>query len=156
MQFDLFCKKITSLKMHAHLYFTYRLISSLIYCIFFKWEKQIMSFKPAMELAKLQQVAVIDGEKILFIWHNDQVHAVQSQCPHLKLPLTKGKITGDSSIICPFHKSEFDLKTGEAKCWSPWPPVVGNVLGMISKEKNLKIYPTQIENGQILVQTSTC
>lgn len=114
-----------------------------------------MAFKIAMELATLQQenrhVTVIDGQKILLIWHKDQVHAIQSQCPHLKLPLAKGTITEDCAIICPFHKSEFDLNTGEAKCWSPWPPVVGNVLGMFSKEKPLKIYPTHIENGKILV-----
>lgn len=117
-----------------------------------------MAYKPAMELTKLQlenrQVSVIDGQKILFIWHNDQVHAVQSQCPHLKLPLAKGKITSDSSIICPFHKSEFDLKTGESKCWSPWPPVVGTLLGKLASQKNLKVYPTQIENGQILVDVN--
>ena len=114
-----------------------------------------MTYRPAMELSQLQQqkrqVLVIAGQKILFIWHKDQVHAVQSQCPHLKLPLIKGTITEDDSLICPFHKSEFDLNTGSTKCWSPWPPVIGNWLGKLSKEKNLKIYPTQIENGQILV-----
>ncbi|KTD49312.1 Rieske (2Fe-2S) protein [Legionella quateirensis] len=117
-----------------------------------------MAFKPAMELTKLQQenrhVTTIDGQKILFIWHNDQVHAIQSQCPHLKLPLVKGTITEDCAIVCPFHKSEFDLNTGEAKCWSPWPPVVGTLLGKISKEKHLKVYPTQIDNGQIMVDLS--
>lgn len=117
-----------------------------------------MAFKLAMELAQLQQenrhVAQIDGHKILFIWHNDQVHAVQSQCPHMKLPLAKGTITEDCAIICPFHKSEFDLNTGKTKCWSPWPPVVGSLLGKLSKEKDLKVYPTQIENGQIMVDIS--
>ena len=114
-----------------------------------------MTFKPAMELALLQQsgrhTTTIDNHKILFIWHDNQVHAIQSQCPHLKLPLSKGKITEQCTIICPFHKSEFDLKTGETKCWSPWPPVLGSVLGKMSKEKPLKIYSTQIDNGQILV-----
>ncbi|WP_298623810.1 Rieske (2Fe-2S) protein [uncultured Legionella sp.] len=114
-----------------------------------------MALVPAMELAQLQRenrhVAMIDGHKILFIWHNEKVHAVQSQCPHLKLPLAKGKITEECTIVCPFHKSEFDLNTGEAKCWSTWPPVVGNLLGKLSKEKNLTVYPTQIEKGQIMV-----
>jgi nitrite reductase/ring-hydroxylating ferredoxin subunit len=115
-----------------------------------------MAFKPAVELSKLQQenrfVTLIDGKKILLIWHKEQVYAVESQCPHLKLPLTKGKITAEGSIICPFHKSEFDLSNGETKCWSPWPPVVGNLLGKIAKEKSLKVYPTQIENGHIFVE----
>ncbi len=115
-----------------------------------------MSFIPVMDLVKLQaenrQVVTIEGQKILFIWHEDEVYAIQSQCPHLKLPLAKGKITDKCTIICPFHKSEFDLKTGDSKCWSPWPPVVGNLLGKLSQEKNLKIYPTQIEDGKISVK----
>ena len=115
-----------------------------------------MAFKSAVALNTLQQesrhTAVIDGHKILFIWHQEKVHAVQSQCPHLKLPLAKGKVTEQCTIICPFHKSEFDLNTGETKCWSTWPPVVGNLLGMISKEKNLKVYTTKIEDGQVFVE----
>ena len=122
---------------------------------FYLIREVIMAFKPAVELTKLQQdnrfVTLIDGKKILLIWHKDQVHAMDSQCPHLKLSLAKGKVTDDNSIVCPFHKSEFELASGETKCWSPWPPVVGNLLGKISKEKNLKIYPTQIENGQVMV-----
>lgn len=117
-----------------------------------------MTFKPAVSLSELQEntrmVVELEGHKILLIWHEQKVHAVQSQCPHLKLPLTRGKITESASIICPFHRSEFDLNTGEHKCWSPWPPVVGGVLGMISKQKNLKIYPTQVESEQVLVQIS--
>lgn len=114
-----------------------------------------MAFKPVMELSALQEMTrhtlVIDNQKILLIWHEGEVHAIQSQCPHLKLPLTKGKITEQNTIVCPFHKSEFDLKTGETKCWSPWPPVVGKALGLLAKEKNLKVYPCKIEDDQIWV-----
>jgi nitrite reductase/ring-hydroxylating ferredoxin subunit len=114
-----------------------------------------MAWKPAIALAELQQeerkTAVIDGNKILFIWHKEQVHAVQAQCPHFKLPLKKGKITENCAIVCPFHKSEFDLTTGDVKCWSPWPPVVGDLMGKMVKPQNLKIYPTRIEDGEIQV-----
>jgi nitrite reductase/ring-hydroxylating ferredoxin subunit len=114
-----------------------------------------MTFKPALELTVLQQnsrhTTTIDGHKILLLWHDGAVYAVQSQCPHLKLPLAKGKLTEHNTIVCPFHKSEFDLKTGETQCWSPWPPLLGSALGKLSKEKNLKIYPTKIDNGTILV-----
>jgi nitrite reductase/ring-hydroxylating ferredoxin subunit len=128
----------------------FRIIHFLFY-----WE-YIMSFKPIIELAKLQRenrvVTMMDGKKILLIWNKEQVHAIESQCPHLKLSLTKGTITEENSIVCPFHKSEFDLTNGQAKCWSPWPPLVGSLLAKVSKKKNLKIYPTQIENGQVLVK----
>lgn len=115
-----------------------------------------MGWKAAINLAQLQQnnrqTATIEGNKILFIWHEQQVHAVQAQCPHLKLPLAKGKINEDEALVCPFHKSTFDLKTGAVKCWSIWPPAVGALLGKVSKPKTLKIYPTRIENDQIFVE----
>lgn len=117
-----------------------------------------MVWKTAVDLAELQQkereTAVIDGQKILFIWHNDQVHAMQAHCPHFKLPLTKGKVTEECSIICPFHKSEFDLATGDVKCWSPWPAAVGKLLGKVVKPNKLKIYPTRIEAGKIQVDVA--
>ena len=114
-----------------------------------------MAFQPVMGLGALQEMTrhttVIDNQKILLLWHEGQAYAMQSQCPHLKLPLIKGKITEDNTIVCPFHKSEFDLATGQSKCWSPWPPVLGKALGKITKEKNLKIFPTKIDNDQIWV-----
>ncbi len=114
-----------------------------------------MAWKPAINLNQLQQnnreTVVIDGHKILFILHDEQIYAVQAQCPHLKLPLAKGKITDDNALVCPFHKSAFDLKTGEIKCWSPWPPALGALLGKVSKPKELRIYPTKIDNEQVFI-----
>lgn len=117
-----------------------------------------MSWKQTITLAQLQQQGrhceTIDNHKILLIWHNDKVHAIASQCPHLKLPLTKGKIIDNNSIICPFHKSAFNLTTGTPECWSPWPPAIGTLLGKISKPKNLKIYPVKIEDEIIQVDVA--
>ena len=93
----------------------------------------------------------IAGHKVLFIWHLDKVHAIQSQCPHLKLPLLKGQITDNNEIICPFHKSRFDLCHGEVKCWSPWPKVVGPLLGKVSKPHSLTVYEVKLEDDKILV-----
>ncbi|KTD61187.1 Rieske (2Fe-2S) protein [Legionella spiritensis] len=115
-----------------------------------------MAWKEALPLAKLQEeerhTMAIEGHKILFIWHDQNVYAMAAQCPHFKLPLAKGKITANNSIICPFHKSEFDLATGHIHCWSPWPPAIGTMLGKISKPKPLKIYPTRVDEGTIVVE----
>ena len=117
-----------------------------------------MGWKAATTLTQLQQLnretLTIDGNKILFIWHDEKVHAVQAQCPHLKLPLAKGTITDDAELVCPFHKSAFDLSTGAVKCWSTWPAVLGPLLGKVSTPKPLKIYPTRIENDQVFVELS--
>lgn len=115
-----------------------------------------MAWVDGINFDKLQQeqrhVAVIEGKKILFIWHLDKVHAVQSQCPHFKLPLTKGKITDECAIVCPFHKSEFDLQTGDVKCWSTFPPVIGSLLGKLSKPEKLHIYQTRIHENSVQVE----
>ena len=115
-----------------------------------------MVWKAGVSLDNLKknsrETAVVDGNKILFIWHEDKVHAVQAQCPHLKFPLLKGKINDRCELVCPMHKSEFDLNTGAVVCWSPWPPVVGTLLGKLSKPKKLRIYPTRIDGDQIFVE----
>lgn len=114
-----------------------------------------MAWIEAMELAQLQKLerhtATLEGHKILFIWHDQKVQAIAAQCPHFKLSMAKGKITENNSIICPFHKSEFDLETGHVNCWSPWPAGIGAVLGKISKPKTLRIYQTRVEQGKISV-----
>lgn len=115
-----------------------------------------MAWKEVMELKDLQQkirvTSVVDDHKILVIWHQEKIYAMQSQCPHLKLPLKNGKITDDAAIVCPFHKSEFDLTSGKANCWSVWPPGIGPLLGLASKPKYLRIYPTRVAEGKISVE----
>ena len=99
-----------------------------------------------------RQVFQIESSKVLMIWHENQVHAVQAQCPHLKLPLAKAQINADNEIVCPFHKSAFDLCSGQVKCWSPWPAMLSGVLGKVSKPKNLAVYPVKMEDNRIFIQ----
>ncbi len=101
-----------------------------------------------------RQVVKVGSQKILLLNHNGQLHAVANACPHLNLPLRKGKITEDGAIICPFHRSAFDLKSGEAKVWSPWPPVLGQALGKLSTESDLPVFPVRVEDGSIWVDVA--
>ena len=114
-----------------------------------------MTWMQSVPLADLQKASrhslKLDNEDILLIWHQEAVHAIQSKCPHMKLPLLKGTITQDNEIVCPFHKSAFNIKTGKTACWSQWPPVVGKLLGKLSKEKPLQVFPTKIENDMIFL-----
>jgi hypothetical protein len=101
--------------------------------------------------AKQRIVVEIKEKKVLLIWHENEVHAVQAKCPHLGLPLIKSKIE-NNEIICPFHKSAFDLCDGAVKCWSPWPKFLGGVLGKVSKQKNLEVFPVQIDEDKVMVK----
>lgn len=58
----------------------------------------------------------IDGKPVLLTRVDGQPKAVSARCPHLGLPLTRGKIEG-GAIRCPFHGSRFDLATGANLDW---------------------------------------
>ncbi len=98
-----------------------------------------------------RKVVKVEQRAILLVNHDNQVYAVENSCPHLKLPLAKGKITEDGAIVCPFHRSAFDLTTGNPTEWITFPPGIGKLMGMISKEKTLSVFPTRIDEGSIWV-----
>ncbi|MBN1876933.1 MAG: Rieske (2Fe-2S) protein [Anaerolineae bacterium] len=101
-----------------------------------------------------RRVVTVEGHTVLLIHEGDHIYAILNACPHMRLPLKGGKITEDGAIVCPFHRSAFDLDTGDVKAWSPWPPVVGKMLGTVSKEKALRVFPTKVEAGYIWIGLS--
>ena len=100
-----------------------------------------------------RQVVKVGDRKILVLNHEGQMYAVDNACPHLKLSLKKGKIVS-GAIVCPWHRSAFDLSTGAPKDWISWPPVMGKVMGMVSQEKPLSVFPTRVEEGNIWVDVN--
>jgi nitrite reductase/ring-hydroxylating ferredoxin subunit len=102
-----------------------------------------------------RRVVKIGGQDILLLHHAGQIHAVANACPHMRLSLREGEVTEDGAIVCPWHHSAFDLRTGDVEEWSPWPPGVGRLLGAISREKRLPVFPTKVEEGSIWVALET-
>lgn len=98
-----------------------------------------------------RKVVKTESGPVLVVSHGGGIYAVSSKCPHMSLPLRKGKLTEDGAIVCPFHRSAFDLKTGQPKNWTPFPPLVGPIMGRLSAEKGLPTYPVKIEAGSIWV-----
>ena len=92
----------------------------------------------------------IKGHTILIIHEEGRIYALVSACPHMRLPLKRGKVQA-GTITCPWHHSAFDLETGDVKEWSPWPPGVGKMLGALSREKALAVFPTKVEDGSVWV-----
>lgn len=101
--------------------------------------------------ANERKVVKLEDKAILLLNHNNKIYAMENSCPHMKLPMRKGKITDDGAIVCPFHRSAFDLETGELKEWTPFPPGVGKLMGMISQQKPLGVFPTRVSEGSIWV-----
>lgn len=108
---------------------------------------------PQSELPEgARQVVSVKEQPILLFWAKHQIHAVSNRCPHLRLPLLKAKIIDDeSTLVCPWHHSAFDVDSGDVKAWSPWPPMVGKMLGCLTREKALPVFQTKVESGSIWI-----
>lgn len=68
---------------------------------------------------------------------DDSVYCTAGLCTHEAVHLADGLIT-DFEVECPKHAGVFDYRTGEALRLPPC--------------ENLKIYPTQVVEGEIRVQ----
>lgn len=116
-----------------------------------------MSWTKALPVADLgpnaRQVVNLAGQKILLLNHEGSIHAVANSCPHMKLPMKKGKIV-EGAIVCPFHRSAFDLCSGAVQNWTPFPPGIGKVMGMIKAETALPVFATKVENGEVWVDVT--
>lgn len=98
-----------------------------------------------------RQVIKVGSRNILLLNRAGQLYAIDNACPHLKLPLQKGKITENGEIVCPWHRSAFDLATGSVKAWCTWPPLMGKVMGAISQESAASVFPVRVEEESIWI-----
>lgn len=78
----------------------------------------------------------INGKDIALFNVEGKFFAVDAKCTHVGGPLANGKIK-DLCVECPWHHSEFDLKTGAVKHGPATKPV--------------KTYKTKVEKDDVLV-----
>ena len=91
------------------------------------------------------------SRRLIVLRFKGKLYAIESNCPHMRFPLTDGRITEDGGIICPFHHSAFDIESGDVKEWSPWPPGLGPIAGAIVRQRVLVTFPVKSEDGFIWV-----
>ena len=103
----------------------------------------------AMEFGTMKAFQVGD-EQVLLIRTEEGYFATQSKCPHLFMPLEKGKLIDNCRIQCKFHRAEFDVKTGDVCQWANFPPGI-QALNFVRGEKSLKTYRTKVEDGVVYV-----
>ena len=93
----------------------------------------------------------VSGQAVLVYRLADGFYATQPRCTHLFMPLKKGKIIDGCKVQCPFHRAEFDIRTGEVACWANFPPGV-QLLNVLRSEKALKTYPVNVVDGMVYVE----
>lgn len=94
-------------------------------------------------------VVELDELDVLLVRTADQIHALNNACPHLRLPLRDGTVTETGEIVCPWHESSFDLRTGEIITWCPVLAPDGTIdglenLGNVSKNR-MPVLPLPVD-----------
>ncbi len=103
--------------------------------------------------------ADVDGTRVCIANVHGEIFAVQDRCPHLLANLSAGELKG-ASIVCPWHDSEFDMRTGSTMKWLPsglWnfldskapplPPFLEDKL----KPRRIRTFRTRVVDGVIRV-----
>jgi 3-phenylpropionate/trans-cinnamate dioxygenase ferredoxin subunit len=93
----------------------------------------------------------IRGRDILLAKVEGKYYAVDNRCPHLGGDLSKGKLDG-TIIICPKHRSEFDLKDGHVIRWTDWSGIKLNLAKVFRSPKALKTYSVKEDGDKIIVE----
>lgn len=97
------------------------------------------------------------GTSLLLTRVDGKAYAIGSKCPHVGLPLAKGKVEG-GAVTCPWHGSRFDVCTGANLDWCnavagiPMPGWTHRLLALGKQPAPLPVYETTEENGNVFVR----
>ena len=110
------------------------------------------------EVTEGRVVAVkVEGRKILLTRVDGALRACSGKCPHLGLPLQRGKVAG-GAITCPFHGSRFDLGTGHNLDWVDsfagvkMPAWSHSVIALGKKPAPLEMFEAVERDGAVFVR----
>lgn len=98
-----------------------------------------------------------DDLDLLLIRTGRAIYALNNACPHLHLPLKDSEIIEPEVLVCRWHESHFDLKTGEVRAWCPalnpdGTPKGFEFAGDVSKNRTpLRPFPARIADGYVWV-----
>jgi nitrite reductase/ring-hydroxylating ferredoxin subunit len=79
----------------------------------------------------------VGGENVAIFNVDGKLYATQGECTHAGGPLCEGALWGDT-VTCPWHGSEFDIRTGEV--------ITGPA------DEPLKTYRVEVQDGAIVLK----
>ena len=100
--------------------------------------------------------AKVDGNPVLISKSGDSYCAIAGKCPHLGLPMSKGKVE-NGTITCPFHGSKFDLCSGKNVEWVdsfvgiPLPGVAKKVISMGKEPTDVASFTVTQEGEELFI-----
>lgn len=118
--------------------------------------------------------AVAEGEREIIDGPNGPIlvtkvagtyYAVDAKCPHLNLPMKKGKISNEGGVptlTCNFHNSCFEMKSGKCTKWVTGAlgnqnELIGGIMSSVgSEQKDIVAYSvSEAEDGTLVVTSQT-
>ena len=97
-----------------------------------------------------------NGQAVLVAKVGDTVCAIANKCPHLGLPMAKGKLE-NGVITCPFHGSKFEMCTGKNVEWVdsfvgiPLPGVAQKMMAMGKSPTDVTSYEVTQEGEDLFI-----
>ena len=93
------------------------------------------------------------GREIAIAKIGQNLYAFGDRCPHMNAPLHEGKIE-NGRVICPLHKTEFELSTGK-RLSDPKIPIpkilkAGAMMAAI-RTHDLETYEVRQESGRVFI-----
>lgn len=93
------------------------------------------------KLPRGRGVRVTVGDKKIAMFRiEDDVYAIADRCSHAEASLAEGELWG-TTVECPRHGSEFDLKTGEP--------------GALPATAPVPVYEVSVEDGTVYLELET-
>ena len=117
-----------------------------------------LNWHDAIKVSKLKngkkKMLRVNGKMILLGMHEGAYFATEALCRHMRWPLAWGGKVKDGCIRCPLHQTTHQIADGELVEWAPFPlfPPFGKVVGKLSKQKDLQVYPTRVLESKIQIQ----
>lgn len=106
------------------------------------WYMVFSSVDKAKEVLPVNKTISVEvGEKRICLTRTEErFYALDEKCPHQNLPITHGGFCENGTIVCPFHRYAWDLKTGRE---------------VERRENNIQLYPIEERSEGLFVGIET-
>ncbi len=98
----------------------------------------------------------VENQKVMLTRVNGKIHALANKCPHMGMPLAKGKIC-DGVVTCPWHGASYNLSTGENVKWVdsfvgiPLPEWSHQALSLGKSPQGLKTFTVNEQGDEVSI-----
>ena len=98
-----------------------------------------------------------DGQAVLVAKGGGGYCAIANKCPHLGLPMAKGKFE-NGTVTCPFHGSKFEICSGKNTEWVdsvvgiPLPGVAKKMMAMGKEPTDVASFTVTQEGEDLFVE----